>query len=81
MLDWESEDENAEENVEVAEEAGEDPEKILDEIYARLLDYTWFKILPEVNVENVIKYLVNRLIERDPTNHTIISEVIKEINE
>ena len=67
--------------MENTEEIGEDPDKILDEIYARLLDYNWFKVLTEVNVENVVKYLINKLIERDSTNHTVICEIIKEINE
>ncbi len=58
-----------------------DPEKILEEIYLKLTDYAWFKPVSELNIENVLKFLTNKLIERDSSNHTVVCEFLKEINQ
>lgn len=54
-------------------------QKFLSEILKRLKEQDWFKQPNEVTVETLTKYLINKLIERDPSNHEIISSFIKEI--
>lgn len=45
----------------------------------RLKNFEWFKFNNEVTIENLLKYLVNKLIQRDSSNHSDLSNIIVDI--
>ena len=47
----------------------------------RLSEHDWFKQPSEVSVESILKYLVGKLITRDPSNHEDVAKYIVEMNE
>lgn len=56
-----------------------DPDVYLKELIKRLKSYEWFKTKEDLNVESIIRILVNKLIERDPSNHEIIVNMLIDI--
>ncbi|CAF0708647.1 unnamed protein product [Brachionus calyciflorus] len=58
----------------------EDPDKVIKELIKNLKNYDWFlKFNSEYTLDNLIRFLVNKLIERDVTNHSDISNLLLEI--
>ncbi len=44
-----------------------------------LIKYEWFKANDFTTIESIVRQLVNKLIERDPTNHGIITNYLVKI--
>ncbi len=56
-----------------------DLDKYLRDLEDRLSEYNWFYMRDELTLENMVKVLVNKLIERNPANHAIIVDALMEI--
>jgi hypothetical protein len=54
-------------------------EKYLKELSKLLSGYDWFYMRNEFTLENVVKALLNKLIERNPNNHTIIFNILIDV--
>jgi hypothetical protein len=57
-------------------------DEMLEELLKRLSEHSWFKYNSlEPNLDSLVKYLVNKLEERDASNHAEICSYVKEISE
>lgn len=55
-------------------------DRFLRDLKERLEEYPWFYLRDkEFNDENIVKCLINKLIERNPENHKLIVNILIEI--
>ena len=51
----------------------------LEDFFDDLKAHDWFKFNKELNLENILRYLVSKLAERNPLNHFDVSTYIIEM--
>ncbi len=81
LFDWSSEEEK-EENANEDNETEDDQKNIKDDfgqLFDSLKEHDWFKLEKRPTIENILKYLVNKLAERNNSNHNDVSNYIRQI--